>query len=273
MATINKFILVSLILLLLPACFSGRGTVILATTTSTDNSGLLDVLTPMFEASTGYKMKVISVGSGAALRMGERRDVDVLLVHSPVSELVYMGNGHGSYRQPVMHNDFVLVGPPDDPAGLATSFSLESAMEGIAQARALFFSRGDESGTHAKELSLWPTGHPPSYADWYHETGQGMGNTLTIASQKGGYTLADRGTFLTLSDSLNLEILLQGDPLLENIYHVIQVRPTEGSRLNVVGAAAFAEFLVEEETQCVIASFGVESYGEPLFFPDAFHDC
>ena len=273
MATINKFILISLILLLLPACSSGRGTVILATTTSTDNSGLLDVLTPIFEARTGYKMKVISVGSGAALRMGERRDVDVLLVHSPASELVYMGNGHGLNRRPVMHNDFVLVGPPGDPARLAARFSLESAMAGIAEARALFFSRGDESGTHAKELSLWPTGHPPSYASWYQETGQGMGNTLTIASQKGGYTLADRGTFLALSDSLNLEILLQGDPLLENIYHVIQVQPIEDSQLNVAGAAAFSEFLVEEDTQCVIASFGVESYGEPLFFPDAFHDC
>lgn len=246
----------------------------MATTTSTDNSGLLDVLVPMFEEQTGYSVKVIAVGSGAALRMGERGDADVLLVHSPDAEVAYMDGGHGRVRRQIMHNDFVLLGPTGDPAGVAGTADAAAALADIAGSESLFISRGDNSGTHARERALWAeAGELPEDATWYQESGQGMGASLTIASQKAAYTLSDRATFLVLSGTLELEILSQGDERLLNIYHVIEVEPPDGISLNEAGATAFAEFLVQQETQREIAKFGMEEFGQPLFFPDACPKC
>ncbi len=271
---VRGLVALGLALLLLAGCGSERGVVILATTTSTENSGLLDVLVPMFQEQTGYNLKVIAVGSGAALRMGERGDADVLLVHSPDAEAGYMAGGHGRERRRIMHNDFVLVGPPGDPAGVAGAGDAAAALAAIAGSESLFMSRGDESGTHARERALWAEiGGIPGSVAWYQESGQGMGATLTIASQKAGYTLSDRATFLALAATLELDILLEGDERLLNIYHVIEVNPPDGITLNEAGARAFAEFLVEEETQREIARFGMEEFGQPLFFPDACPEC
>jgi len=272
--TVRNVLLLVLALLALAACALERGVVILATTTSTDNSGLLDVLVPMFQEQTGYTVKVIAVGSGAALRMGERGDADVLLVHSPDAEMGYMDGGYGRARRQIMHNDFVLLGPPGDPAGVAGTDDAAAALAAIAGSESLFISRGDDSGTHARERALWAeAGGMPGDAAWYQESGQGMGATLTIASQKTAYTLSDRATFLALSGTLELEIVLQGDERLLNIYHVIEVEPPDGISLNEAGAKAFAEFLLKEDTQGEIAKFGMEEFGQPLFFPDACPKC
>ena len=261
-------------MLLLAGCGAESKVVILATTTSTDNSGLLDVLVPMFQEETGYQVKVVAVGSGAALRMGERGDADVLLSHSPAAEEVFMASGYGRERRWVMHNDFVLAGPADDPAGVRGMSDVSAALGAIAATESLFLSRGDDSGTHTRERTLWAdNGGMPGQANWYQETGQGMGATLTVASQKAGYTLSDRGTFLALADGLELEILVEGDARLLNNYQVIEVKSRDDMRLNEKGARAFADFLVEEETQHQIAIFGVEEYGRPLFFADACPDC
>ncbi len=267
---LRNLVALVLALLALAACAPERGVVILATTTSTDNSGLLDVLVPMFQEQTGYTMKVIAVGSGAALRMGERGDADVLLVHSPDAELEYMDGGHGRGRRQIMHNDFVLLGPPDDPAGVAGTADAAAALAAIAESESLFISRGDDSGTHARERALWAeAGGIPASVPWYQESGQGMGATLTIASQKVAYTLSDRATYLALSGNLDLDIVSEGDDRLLNIYHVIEVEPPDGISLNEAGAKAFADFLIQEETQREIAKFGMEEFGQPLFFPDA----
>jgi tungstate transport system substrate-binding protein len=272
--TVRNLLLLAFALLALTGCARERGAVILATTTSTDNSGLLDVLVPMFQERTGYTVKVIAVGSGAALRMGERGDADVLLVHSPGAELAYMDGGYGRGRRQIMHNDFVLLGPPGDPSGVAGTVNATTALAAIADSESLFISRGDDSGTHARERALWQeAGGTPGDASWYQETGQGMGATLTIASQKAAYTLSDRATFLALSSNLDLDILSEGDDRLLNIYHVIEVQPPDGISLNETGARAFAEFLLQEEARREIARFGVEEFGQPLFFPDACAEC
>jgi tungstate transport system substrate-binding protein len=246
--------------------------VILATTTSTQDSGLLDALLPIFEKETGYAVKTISVGSGQAMAMGRRGEADVLLVHSPADEKKLVEEGMGVNRRLVMHNDFVLVGPAADPAkvrGLATT---AEAARKIASAGALFLSRGDSSGTHAKEKAIWKAaGIAPDGQGWYQQTGLGMGETLNVASEKGGYTLADRGTLLARGRSapLALEILVQGEPLLLNVYHVIEVNPARWPKVNAAGARAFADFLVAPATQQRIGAFGVEKFGAPLFTPDA----
>jgi len=243
---------------------------ILATTTSTQDSGLLDVLVPMFEEETGYNVKTVAVGSGAALAMGQRGEADVLLVHAPTSELPLMESGDCISRLLVMHNDFVIVGPPSDPAGISGTSDAAAALSAIAKSGAIFLSRGDDSGTHKKEISLWEkAGVALSGQSWYQETGQGMGATLTIASEKQGYTLTDRATYLATMTNLELEIFSEGDPLLLNIYHVMQVNPDKSDKINGSGGKAFAEFMVAPETQEVIRTFGVAEYGQPLFFPDA----
>jgi len=244
--------------------------VILATTTSTQDSGLLDVLIPLFEAETGYKVKTVAVGTGQALKMGEEGNADVLLVHAPKSEEEFMANGFGKDRVPVMHNDFIIVGPESDPAGIKDIISVLDAMKAIYNAGSLFVSRGDDSGTNKKELDLWSKAEIDSQGQsWYLESGQGMGATLTIASEKGAYTLTDRGTFLAQKENLNLVIILEGDPPLLNPYHVITVNPEKWPKANYDGAIAFYNFLTMPETQKVISEFGVEQFGEPLFFPDA----
>jgi tungstate transport system substrate-binding protein len=246
--------------------------VILATTTSTQDSGLLDVLIPIFEKQTGFFVKTISVGSGQALAMGRKGEADVLLVHAPADEQKVVAEGHGVNRRLVMHNDFVIVGPPGDPAKIKASGSSKDALTRIAQARALFLSRGDSSGTHSKEKGLWKAaGIDPEGRTWYQQTGLGMGDTLNVASEKGGYTLADRGTFLAQNKArpLALEILMQGEPLLLNVYHVIEVNPARWPKVNAAGAKAFADFMVSAQVQGVIGRFGVDKVGSPLFIPDA----
>lgn len=267
-------LLASLTLLLLSACSaqsgpaSGKGDLILATTTSTQDSGLLDVLVPLFEKRTSYRVKTIAVGSGAALSLGERGEADVLLVHSPAAERRLVESGGAVDRRLVMHNDFVLVGPPSDPAGIRGSGSTAAALNKIAVAGLPFLSRGDESGTHAKELSLWAAAGVKPGGAWYQESGSGMGQTLNIASEKSGYALTDRATYLALRKNLALEILLEGDAPLLNPYHVLQVNVQRFAKVNADGAQAFAQFLLSAEGQAVIGAFGVEKYGAPLFFPD-----
>ncbi len=242
---------------------------ILATTTSTQDSGLLDVLIPLFEKQTGYTVKVVAVGTGAALRMGERGDADVLLVHAPPAEEKFMAAGHGIEREYVMYNDFIIVGPEADPAGIRGMKDAPSALKRIAEAQALWISRGDDSGTHKKEKALWKEAGIDSAqvatSAWYQETGQGMGATLRIASEKQGYTLTDRGTYLNLRDTLDLAILVEGDERLYNVYHVIVVNPEKHPNVNVEGARAFADFMTSPQVQDIIRSYGVDRFGEPLF--------
>ena len=244
--------------------------VILATTTSTQDSGLLDVLIPVFEEETGYNVKTVAVGTGAALAMGVNGEADVLLVHAPTSEIPLIENGDCISRKLVMHNDYIIVGPADDPAGIAGTNDAVNAMKAIAEAGATFISRGDDSGTHKMELSLWTkAGVDISNQSWYQETGQGMGATLTIASEKQGYTLTDRATYLATRENLQLDIMTEGDPLLLNIYHVMQVNPEKNELINGEGGEAFVNFMISEKAQDIIRNFGVDKYGQPLFFPDA----
>ena len=243
--------------------------IILATTTSTQDSGLLDVLVPVFQEQSGYTVKTVAVGSGEALKMGEQGNADVLLVHSPAAEKTFMENGFGSERTLVMHNDFIFVGPQADPAGIQGTAAADEALKKIAAAQAAFITRGDDSGTHKMELSLWKKAELTPEGDWYQESGQGMGATLKIASEKAAYTLTDRATYLANKDSLALFILLEGDPALLNIYHVILVNVEKWPKINLEGAKAFAAFLVSKTGQDMIGQFGVEKFGQPLFTPDA----
>ncbi len=243
---------------------------ILATTTSTQDSGLLDVLIPAFEKKTGYFVKTIAVGSGQAMTMGEKGEADVLLVHSPDAEKKFMAQGFGINRLLIMHNDYILIGPPADPAGIKAAKSTPEAFKKIAEAGSLFLSRGDNSGTHAKENGIWKAaGIKPDGQKWYQQTGLGMGQTLNVAAEKKGYTIADRGTWLSMQQKLGLPILKEGDPILLNVYHVIQVNPAKWPKVNADGAKAFSDFMVSAETQGIIKTFGVEKYGGALFFPDA----
>ena len=244
--------------------------VILATTTSTQDSGLLDVLIPLFEKKTGYFVKTIAVGSGQAMTMGMKGEADVLLVHSPEAEKKFMAEGFGITRKLVMHNDFIIAGPGTDPAGIKGSRSSIDAFKKIASANALFMSRGDNSGTHSKEKTLWKNaGIKPEGGKWYQQTGLGMGQTLSVSAEKKAYTLADRGTYLALKKNLGLVILAEGDTALLNIYHVIDVNQGRWPKVNSPGAKAFAGFMVSNEIQDIIKKFGVKKYGAPLFFPDA----
>ena len=243
--------------------------VILATTTSTQDSGLLDVLIPMFESQTGYIVKTIAVGTGQALALGARGEADVLLCHAPAAEMELVQSGAATNRKLVMHNDFVIVGPAGDPAGICGLKSAAEAFNKIAAAEAVFVSRGDDSGTHKKEKEIWAKAGVKPEGRWYQEAGAGMGQTLNIASEKQGYTLTDRATYLALKKRLGLKILVQGDGALLNIYHVMQVNPRKFDKVNGPGGLAFVDFMVAESTQKVIALFGVKEYGEPLFFADA----
>ncbi|MCI0371450.1 MAG: substrate-binding domain-containing protein [candidate division NC10 bacterium] len=244
-------------------------TVLLATTTSTQDSGLLDVLVPLFEKKTGYTVKAIAVGTGQSLALGARGEADVVLAHAPELERRYVAEGNLTNRRPVMHNDFILVGPPADPAGIRGATGAAEAFRRIAGRQARFVSRGDNSGTHNKEQTLWKAAAVGPKGRWYLESGQGMGVTLIIASEKGAYTLTDRGTYLAFQQRLRLAILLEGDAPLLNPYHVMEVNPARHPKVNAAGGKALADFLVSAEAQEVIRTFGVERYGQPLFFPDA----
>jgi tungstate transport system substrate-binding protein len=243
--------------------------IILATTTSTVDSGLLDVLIPVFEKQTGYRVKTIAVGTGQALAMGEKGEADTLLTHAPEAEKKLVDSGAVTNYQLVMHNDFIIVGPAGDPAGVKGKPSSE-ALKAIAEKQAVFVSRGDDSGTHKKELSIWKKAEvTPSGSKWYQESGQGMGATLLMASEKQGYTLTDRATYLAQKDKLNLQVLSEGDKQLLNIYHVMQVNPEKFDKVNAQGGKAFVEFMVAPETQKMIGDFGKDKFGQSLFYPDA----
>jgi tungstate transport system substrate-binding protein len=245
-------------------------TIILSTTTSTQDSGLLDVLTPIFEKKTGYFVKTIAVGSGQAMAMGQKGEADVLLVHSPAAEKKFVAEGYGINRRIIMHNDFVIVGPPEDSAKIKGIKVATEAFKKIASAQALFLSRSDKSGTHTKEMGIWKAaGINPEGEKWYQQTGLGMGQTLNVTAEKKGYTLADRGTYLALKKNLGLDILVEGDAILLNIYHVIEVNPSKWPKVNAPGGKAFADFMVSKEAQGIILTFGVDKFGSPLFFPDA----
>jgi tungstate transport system substrate-binding protein len=241
---------------------------ILVTTTSTYDSGLLDVLLPVFAEQTGITVKPIAVGTGAALAMADRGEADAVLVHAPAAERELVQNGTLINRRLVMHNDFVIVGPSEDPAKVATASAAAEALDLIRNAEALFISRGDDSGTHKKELALWAElGVEPS-GTWYQETGEGMGATLSVASEKQGYTLTDRGTYLALKPNLELEVSFEGDPVLLNLYHVAQVNPEKFAGIRAEAAEQFVAFFLDEHTQEIIGEFGTDKYAEPLFTPD-----
>jgi tungstate transport system substrate-binding protein len=245
---------------------SAEKSLILATTTSTQDSGLLDELTPAFTADTGWAVKTIAVGSGQAIELGRRGEADVLLVHSPDAEKKFMAEGTAGRRLLVMHNDFVLVGPDSDPAGVR-GVPVNEAMAKIAASGSVFVSRGDDSGTNAKEKTLWQAAGVTPGGDGYQQTGQGMGATLQVAAQKGGYTLSDRATYLSQPDGLS--ILVEGDPGLLNVYHVIEMTKKAGDRVQPDAAAAFADWITGPKAQQMIGEFGREQYGQPLFVPDA----
>jgi tungstate transport system substrate-binding protein len=226
------------------------------------------VLVPAFERDSGNRVKPIAVGSGEAIEMGARGEADVVLAHSPAAERELMASGRAGRRRTVMHNDYVIVGPPGDPAGVKGSAAAE-ALDRIARREATFVSRGDESGTHAFELSLWRRASAEPAGGWYQEAGQGMGATLQIAGDKGGYTISDRGTYLATESARDLEILVEGGAELLNVYHVIDITERAGERVNAAGARALADWLVSPAAQSRIETFGEAEFGEPLFVPDA----
>ncbi|MCB2173544.1 substrate-binding domain-containing protein [archaeon] len=246
------------------------GTLILATTTSTDDSGLLDYILPDFEAETGISVDVIAVGTGQALELGENGDADVLLVHARALEDAFMEAGHGIRREDVMYNDFVIVGPADDPAGIQGMTTAAEAFQAIADAGAMFISRGDNSGTHTKEKSIWTAAGFEPTGDWYISAGQGMGDVLTMADEQQAYTLSDRATYLarTLTGT-ELVILVEGDPILFNPYGVIAVNPEKNAEINNEYANLFIDWLISVPVQEKIGTFGVEEFGGPLFVPDS----
>ncbi len=244
---------------------------ILATTTSTQDSGLLDVLVPLFEKEYGYVVKTVAVGSGAAIAMAQEGNADVLLVHSPAAEKKFMEEGWGKESALLMHNDFIIVGPEADPSAIK-GLPVVDAFKKIYADASPFVARADESGTSAKELGIWKKAEvdpATEKAAWYNMTGQGMGASLTIASEKGAYILTDRATYLANKANLALAVLVQGDQSLLNIYHVITINTEKWPNINYQGGLDFQHFTIDPKTQAIIAQFGVDTYGEPLFFPDA----
>lgn len=244
-------------------------TVILSTTTSTQDSGLLDALVPRFERQTGRTVKTISVGTGQALALAARGEADVVLVHAPSLERKYLEAGKLQNRRLVMYNDFVIIGPPDDPARIKSRPTAVDALRCVAETRSRFVSRGDRSGTHVLELGLWKQAGLEPRGAWYIESGQGMGQTLGIADDRRAYAITDRGTWLAFQRRISLPILVEKDRALLNLYSVLEVNPANGPRVNVAGGKAFADFMVAPETQAVIRTFGLDRYGQPLFVPIA----
>ena len=244
-------------------------TVILSTTTSTQDSGLLDVLVPLFEEKTGRTVKTLSVGTGQALALAAKGEADVALVHAPALEKRYVKKGKLLNRRLVMYNDFVIIGPAADPAKIKGLPRAVDGMKRIAESRSRFVSRGDRSGTNILELALWKQAGVEPRGAWYIESGQGMGQTLGIAGDRRAYTLTDRATYLAFQKRIALPVLIEKDGPLRNIYSVLEVNPASGPRINAAGGKAFAEFMLSAETQAVIRTFGVDKYGQPLFVPIA----
>lgn len=243
--------------------------VIVALTTSTQDSGLMDVLVPMFEKQSGHRVKTIAAGTGQTLTMGVRGDADVVLGHAPELERKYVAEGAFINRRLFMYNDFVVVGPPSDPLKIRGMQRLAETFRRIAEGRGRFVSRGDQSGTHIRELALWDKAKIKPSGEWYIQTGQGQGATLNVASEKRAYALTDRGTFLALQRRLALEILFEGARPLLNIYHAMEINPARHPKVNHAGGKAFADFLMSPAAQKLIATFGVEKFGQPLFFAAA----
>jgi tungstate transport system substrate-binding protein len=249
----------------------------LATTTSTADSGLLDAILPGFENEHNARVDVVAVGTGQAIELGEAGDADVILVHARAREDAFVEEGHGLYREDVMYNDFIIVGPADDPAGVQGMETAAEALAAIAAAEALFASRGDDSGTHTKEMSLWEAAGVTPEGEWYNSLGQGMGETLTFANESGAYTLTDRGTYLSMGDSLgDLAVMVGGesidanaDPALLNPYGVIPVNPDKSENINAELAEMFVQWIISPAVQEQIGAFGVDTFGQPLFYPNA----
>ena len=263
-------LLIALALGLLSAkSYGQQRSIILSTTTSTQDSGLLDVLVPLFEKQTGYSVKTISVGTGQALALAAKGDADVALVHAPELEKQFVADGKLLNRRLVMYNDFVIIGPKEDPVKIRAARTAAAALKAIAQTKANFVSRGDNSGTHVLEKSLWKQAGIEPKGSWYIEAGQGMGATLGIANERNGYAITDRGTYLAFAKRVTLPILVEGDRALLNVYSVMEVNPANGPRINSVGGKAFANFMVAPQTQKVIQSYGMEKFGQPLFVPVA----
>lgn len=247
-----------------------NGEILLATTTSTQDSGLLEVILPDFEAQTGIAVKVIAVGTGKAIEMGKAGEADVLLVHARSLEDQFIADGYGVERFDVMYNDFVVLGPKEDPAKVKTTAAADAAkaLTAIAAVPSTFVSRDDKSGTHTKELAIWKAANITPDGDWYLKTGTGMGETLTLTNEKLGYTLADRATYANMKDTMaNLEIVCEGDQILNNPYGVIAVSPSINDQINADGAQAFVTWIISPETQKLIGSYEVN--GDPLFIPNA----
>jgi len=274
------FLTVTLFLALILAACSPSGSseggqvepareLVLATTTSTYDSGLLDAILPDFEEKTGIKVDVVAVGTGQALKLGQAKDADVLLVHAKSREEQFVADGYAPFRQDVMYNDFVIVGPPDDPAGIREMKDAAAAFKKIAEAQAAFVSRGDESGTHIKELSIWERAGVQPGGDWYRSAGQGMGAVLTMASEQRAYTLSDRATYLARQDDLDLATLVEGDPILYNQYGVLPISQVDAHQDKFAAAMAFVDWITSVEAQALIAEFGQETYGQQLFYPNA----
>ncbi|OWZ83399.1 substrate-binding domain-containing protein [Natranaerobius trueperi] len=275
---LKKSLLVLLgLTLILPllGCESESEVLTLATTTSTEDSGLLDELLPIFEDETGYRVDVIAVGTGQALEIGRSGDADILLVHAKGLEKEFVEDGYGTKRYPVMYNDFVVLGPSKDPAAVLEANNLEKTITEIYETgeknETSFASRGDKSGTHVKESALWEKFQLDVEAkEWYNSLGQGMGDTLIAANEMNAYSLSDRGTFLSMKDKLkNLDIVFEGDDLLTNPYGIIPVDPDTHENVKYDASKELVEFFTRDDTQKKISEFRVDEYGEPLFFPDA----
>jgi tungstate transport system substrate-binding protein len=267
---VRRLLLVALTSLSLAAPARAQSsTVILSTTTSTQDSGLLDALVPLFEKQTGLTVKTISVGTGQALALAVRGEADVALVHAPSVERKYVEEGKMRNRRLVMYNDFVIIGPEDDPARIKGMPKALDALKRIAETQSRFVSRGDKSGTHVLEQGLWKQAGIEPKGTWYIESGQGMGQTLGIANDRRAYAITDRGTWLAFQKRVSLPILVEKDKPLLNIYSVMEINPANGTRVNVPGGKAFADFMVAPETQSVIKTFGVDKFGQPLFVPIA----
>jgi len=246
------------------------GTLILATTTSTQDSGLLDVILPDFQQQYNVQVDVVAVGTGQAIKLGEDGNADVLLVHARTQEDAFMEAGHGVRREDVMYNDFIIVGPASDPAGIKGGTSVVEAFQKIAQTQSPFISRGDDSGTHSKEKSIWKAAEIEPAGGWYVSAGQGMGAVLTMADEQQAYTLSDRATYLARTlEGLQLEILVEGDPLLFNPYGVLAVNPDKGPHIKAELANAFIDWIISVPTQEKIGQFGVDKFGQSLFVPDS----
>jgi tungstate transport system substrate-binding protein len=263
------WIVVAVLLVWARPAFAQSSTVILSTTTSTQDSGLLDVLVPLFEKKTGLSVKTISVGTGQALALAARGEADVSLVHAPSLERKYVEEGKMLHRRLVMYNDFVIIGPGDDPAKIKGMSRATDALKRIAETGSRFVSRGDKSGTNLLELGLWKQAGIEPRGAWYIESGQGMGQTLGIADDRRAYTISDRGTWLAFQKRISLPILVEKDKPLLNIYSVMEVNPANGPRVNVAGGKAFADFMVAPETQAAIKTYGMARFGQPLFVPIA----